>query len=79
MLQRLFLSKNTCQNMKIAFLRRTKMKVFNKKVGLVAILFLIVTMFDANATNNRNSFKSIESFDEVTLIDINTVVRVLIP
>lgn len=65
--------------MKIAFLRRTKMKVFDKKVGLVAILFLIVAMFDANATNNHNSFKSIESFDEVTLIDINTVVRKYVP
>ena len=79
MLQRLFLSKNTQQNMEIAFLRRIKMKGFNKKVGLVAILILIAVTFNANATNNRNSFKSIKSFDEVTSIDINTVVRQYVP
>ena len=55
------------------------MKGFNKKVGLVAVLILIMALFNVNATNNRNSFKSIKSFDEVALIDINTVVRQYVP
>ncbi len=55
------------------------MKGFDKKVGLVAVLVLIMVLFNANATNNRNSFKSIKSFDEVTSIDINTVVRQYVP
>lgn len=55
------------------------MKVFNKKVGLVAILVLIIALFDANATNSHNGFKNIKSFDEVSFIDIDTVVRKYVP
>ena len=59
MLQRLFLSKNTYQNMEIAFLRRIKMKGFSKKVWLVAMILFVMTIGNVHAA--KSSFKSIIS------------------
>ena len=53
------------------------MKGFNKKVWLVASILFVMTI--GNMYASKNSFKSIDNFDEVTKIDINTVVRQYVP
>lgn len=53
------------------------MKGFNKKVWLVASILFVMMIGNACAT--KNNFKSIDNFDEVTKIDINTVVRQYVP
>ena len=53
------------------------MKGFSKKVWLVAMILFVMTIGNVHAA--KSSFKSIDNFNEVTKIDINTVVRQYVP
>lgn len=53
------------------------MKGFSKKVWLVATILFVMTIGNMYAA--KSSFKSIDNFNEVTKIDINTVVRQYVP
>lgn len=52
------------------------MKGFSKKVRLVTVLLFVMVIGSVHATN---SFKSIDNFDDVAAIDVNTVVRQYVP
>lgn len=53
------------------------MKGFNKKVWLVVAILFVMTIGNVYAA--KSSFKGIDNFNEVTKIDINTVVRQYVP
>ena len=53
------------------------MKGFSKKVWLVVMILFVMTIGNTYAA--KSSFKSIDNFNEVTKIDINTVVRQYVP